>query len=53
MLGSFSVSVKLESVEEGFFWITSLYGSNKSHLRKDFWMEIQGLFGLTQGSKYR
>ena len=43
MLGSFSVSVKLKYVEEGFFWLTSVYGSNKPHLRKDFWMEIQDL----------
>ena len=26
VLGSFSVLVKLESVEEGFFWLTSVYG---------------------------
>ena len=47
VLGSFSVSMKLECVEEGSFWLDSVYGPNKLHLRKDFWMEIQDLFGLT------
>ena len=47
VLGSFSVSMKLEYVEEGSFWLASVHGPNKLHLMKDFWMEIQDLFGLT------
>ena len=29
VLGSFSVTVKLNSSEEGSFWLTSVYGSHK------------------------
>ena len=39
VLGSFSVSVKLNSSEEGSFWLTSVYGPNKPLWRKDFWLE--------------
>ncbi|WKA09802.1 hypothetical protein VitviT2T_027421 [Vitis vinifera] len=47
VLGSFSITVKLNSDEEGFFWLTSVYGPNKAVWRKDFWMELQDLHGLT------
>ncbi|RVX16773.1 LINE-1 retrotransposable element ORF2 protein [Vitis vinifera] len=47
VLGSFFVTVKLNSDEEGFFWLTSVYGPNKAMWRKDFWMELQDLHGLT------
>ena len=30
VIGSFSISMKLESVEEGSFWLTSMYGPNKT-----------------------
>ena len=46
MLGSFFVSVKLESVEEGSFWLTSVYGPIFLLWRKDFLMELQDLYGL-------
>ena len=46
MLGSFSVSVKLESVEEGSLWLTSVYGPIIPLWRKDFLMELQDLYGL-------
>ena len=39
VLGSFSVSMKLNSGEEGSFWLTSVYGLNKPLWRKDFWLE--------------
>ncbi|RVW29636.1 hypothetical protein CK203_100953 [Vitis vinifera] len=47
VLGSFSVTVKLNSDEEGSFWLTSVYGPNKPLWRKDFWLELQDLYGLT------
>ena len=47
VIGSFSISMRLEFVEEGSFWLTSIYGPNKPKWRKDFWMEIQYLYGLT------
>ena len=46
VLGSFSVSVKLESVEEGSFWLTLVYGPINPLWRKDFLMELQDLYGL-------
>ena len=47
VLGSFSVTVKLNSGEESSFWLTSVYGPNKPLWRRDFWMELQDLYGLT------
>ena len=46
VLGSFSISVKLEYVEEGSFWLTSIYGSIIPLWREDFFMELQDLYGL-------
>ena len=46
VVGSFSVSVKLESMEEGSFWLTSVYGPINSLWSKDFLMELQNLYGL-------
>ena len=47
VVGSFFGSVKLNSGEEGSFWLTSVYGPNKPLWRKDFWLELQDLYGLT------
>ncbi|RVW83303.1 Transposon TX1 uncharacterized 149 kDa protein [Vitis vinifera] len=47
VLGSFSVTVKLNSDEEESFWLTSVYGPNKAVWREDFWLELQDLHGLT------
>ncbi|RVW41858.1 putative ribonuclease H protein [Vitis vinifera] len=47
VLGSFSVTVKLNSDEEGSFWLSSVYGPNKAVWREDFWLELQDLHGLT------
>ncbi|RVW50795.1 hypothetical protein CK203_076874 [Vitis vinifera] len=47
VLRSFSVTVKLNSSEEESFWLTSFYGPNKPLWRKDFWLELQDLYGLT------
>ncbi|RVX00013.1 putative ribonuclease H protein [Vitis vinifera] len=43
VLGYFSVSVKLNSGEEGSFWLTSVYGLNKPLWMRDFWLELQDL----------
>ena len=42
-----SSSVKLNFGEEGSFWLTSVYGPNKPLWRRDFWLELQDLYGLT------
>ena len=47
MLGSFFITVKLNSGEEGSFWLTLVYGPNKPLGRKDFWLEHQDLYGLS------
>ncbi|KAL6348507.1 hypothetical protein AAG906_009967 [Vitis piasezkii] len=47
VLGSFSVTVKFNSGEEGSFWLTSVYGPINLLWRKDFWLELQDLYGLT------
>ncbi|RVX09324.1 LINE-1 retrotransposable element ORF2 protein [Vitis vinifera] len=47
VLGSFSVTVKFNSGEEGSFWLTSVYGPINPLWRKDFWLELQDLYGLT------
>ena len=47
VLGSISVTVKLESEEEGSFWLSSIYGLGSSHFRKNFWLELQDLSSLT------
>ena len=46
VLGSFSVTIRSVSNEEGIFWLNLVYGPNNSNLRKDFWMKLQDLFGL-------
>ena len=47
VLGYFFVSVKLNSGEKGFFWLTLVHGPNKLLWRRDFLMELQDLYGLT------
>ncbi|RVW92960.1 Transposon TX1 uncharacterized 149 kDa protein [Vitis vinifera] len=47
MLGSFFITVKLNSGEEGSFWLTLVYDLNKPLGRKDFWLEHQDLYGLS------
>ena len=46
VLGSYFVLVKLESVGEGSFWLTSVYGPIMPLWRKDFLMELQDFYGL-------
>ncbi|RVW70784.1 hypothetical protein CK203_058030 [Vitis vinifera] len=47
VLGSFSVTVKFNSGEEGSFWLTSVYSPINPLWRKHFWLELQDLYGLT------
>ena len=34
--GSFSIIINLVSEDDGFFWLTSIYGSSSSQFRNDF-----------------
>lgn len=45
--GSFSVSVKFLMDGIGPLWLSSVYGPNNTILKKDFWVELLDLFGLT------
>ncbi|KAJ9705647.1 hypothetical protein PVL29_003625 [Vitis rotundifolia] len=47
VLGSFSVSVKFLLNGSGPLWLSSVYGPNSPLIRKDFWVELVGLFGPT------
>ena len=44
---NFSITIKLESEKEGFFWLTLVHGPSTSHIRKDFWLKLQDLFCIT------
>ena len=47
VLGSFSVSIKfaLDGCES--LWLSAVYGPNNSALRKDFWVELSDIVGLS------
>ena len=47
VIGSFSISVKfaLDGCEP--LWLTVVYGPNSSSLRKDFWVELLDIFGIS------
>ncbi|KAJ9675452.1 hypothetical protein PVL29_024396 [Vitis rotundifolia] len=47
VIGSFSVSVKFLLDGCGPLWLSSVYGPNSSLLRKDFWVELLDIFGLS------
>ncbi|KAJ9678261.1 hypothetical protein PVL29_022996 [Vitis rotundifolia] len=47
VLGSFSFSVKFLLNGSGPLWLSSVYGPNNPLIRKDFWVELVNLFGLT------
>ncbi|RVX19456.1 LINE-1 retrotransposable element ORF2 protein [Vitis vinifera] len=47
VLGSFSVSVKFAVDGSEQFWISTVYGPNSTALRKDFWVELSDIFGLS------
>ncbi|KAL6328062.1 hypothetical protein AAG906_033333 [Vitis piasezkii] len=47
VIGSFSVSVKFPLDGCGPLWISVVYGPNSPSLRKDFWVELFDIYGLT------
>ena len=47
VIGSFSVSVKFSLDGCGPLWISTVYGPNSPSLRKDFWVELCDIYGLT------
>ncbi|RVW26228.1 Transposon TX1 uncharacterized 149 kDa protein [Vitis vinifera] len=47
VIGSFSVSVKFLLDGCGPLWLSAIYGPNSPLIRKDFWVELLDLFGLT------
>ena len=47
VLGSFSISVKFALEGCGPLWISAVYGPNSPSLRKDFWVELHDICGLT------
>ncbi|KAJ9691309.1 hypothetical protein PVL29_013479 [Vitis rotundifolia] len=47
VIGSFSVSIKFSLDGCGPLWISAVYGPNSPSLRKDFWVELVDLFGLS------
>ena len=47
VIGSFSVSVKFALDGCGPLWLFVVYGPNSPLLRKDFWVELLDIFGLS------
>ena len=47
VIGSFSVSVKFMLDGYGPLWLFAVYGLNSPLLRKDFWVELLDIFGLS------
>ncbi|RVW69157.1 hypothetical protein CK203_064455 [Vitis vinifera] len=50
VIGSFSVSVKFLLDGSGPLWLSAVYGPNNPSIRKEFWVELLDLFGLTYPS---
>ncbi|RVX23341.1 Transposon TX1 uncharacterized 149 kDa protein [Vitis vinifera] len=50
VIGSFSVSVKFLLDGSGPLWMSAVYGPNNPSIRKEFWVELSDLFGLTYPS---
>ncbi|KAJ9707046.1 hypothetical protein PVL29_002163 [Vitis rotundifolia] len=47
VIGSFSISVKFAMGGRGPLWISAVYGPNSPSLRKEFWVELFDIFGLS------
>ena len=47
VIGSFSISIKFLLDGCGPLWLSAVYGPNSPLIRKDFWVELLDLFGLT------
>ncbi|RVW49588.1 hypothetical protein CK203_076791 [Vitis vinifera] len=47
VLGSFSVSISFAMDGRESLWLSAVYGPNNSALRKDFWVELSDIAGLS------
>ena len=47
VIGSFSISVKFALDGCELLWLSAVYGPNSTVLRKDFWVELSDIFGLS------
>ena len=47
VLGSFFISVKFALDGCGPLWLTIVYGPNSPSLKKDFWVELLDIFGIS------
>ena len=47
VIGSFSVSIKFALDGCGPLWLSAVYGPNGPLRRKDFWVELLDIFGLS------
>ncbi|KAL6334471.1 hypothetical protein AAG906_016011 [Vitis piasezkii] len=47
VVGSFSLSVKFALDGCRPLWLSAVYGPNNPELRKDFWVELSDIFGLS------
>ena len=47
VIGSFSVSFKFALDGCGPLWISAVYGPNSPSLRKDFWVKLLDIFGIS------
>ena len=52
VLGLFSITIRFLRDEARSFSLTSIYGSNNTTLRRDFWQELLDLFCLTYSNWY-
>ena len=47
VIGSFSVSINFTLDGCKPLWLSAIYGPNSTILRKDFWVELLDIFGLS------
>jgi exonuclease III len=46
VIGNFSVSIKIQAINGRGWWLSGVYGPNKTREREEFWEELAGLYGL-------
>ena len=47
VIGSFSVSIKFALDGCRSLWLSAIYGPNNPLLKKDFWVELLDIFGIS------